>query len=232
MKRSSFTTSATHFLQEGRENLKETLGAAFRAAKEHQVEKIVIFTATGEGVRLAIDEFLSLPEYDSVKLIAVTFPKGKTFTDKEGKPLPVQIATEDEKLFRARRIPIIRAHLPFDPISSPHSDRGPLAQSLSLVGDALNMFGGSMSLCVQAVTLACDAGEVEIAEHVVSLTSDTAILVQATCTRLMLQELIVREVVCKPAILTISKRETSEDPVAELAPAKGRKRLTHQVDSA
>jgi hypothetical protein len=226
MKKLSFTTSTTHFLQEGRENLRKTLGAAFRAAKEHQVEKIVIFTAKGEGVRVAVEEFQSLPEYGDIKLIAVTFPRGKTFKGPDGKPFPpVDIDSADEELFRDRGIPIVRAHLPFDPISSPHSDRGPLAQSLSLVGDALSMFGGSMSLCVQAVTLACDAGAVGMGEHVVSLTSDTAILVQASCTRLMLQQLIIREIVCKPAILTVTKKETSEDSVDELAPVKGRRRL-------
>jgi hypothetical protein len=45
-----------------------------------------------------------------------------------------------------------------------------LAQDLSIVGNALNIFCGSISLCVQAVLMACDAGEVEIGEHVVVMT--------------------------------------------------------------
>lgn len=192
----------------------------------HNVNRIVIFTATGEGVCAALDEFLPRPEYKEIELIAVTFPLGKVFTDKAGKETRVEIASRDDKRFRDAGIPIVRANLPFDPIPSPHQDRGPLAQSLSLVGDALNMFGGSMSLCVQAVILACDAGHVELGEHVISLTSDTAILVQATSTRRMLQELIIREILCKPVIMSISKKETSEEVLPGLETAKPlRKRL-------
>ncbi|HEV2383383.1 MAG TPA: hypothetical protein VG206_26775 [Terriglobia bacterium] len=223
----SFTTSTVHFLQEGRDNLRATLGVAFRAAVVHNVKRIVIFTAMGEGVRAALDEFTLRPEYENIKLIAVTFPTGKVFTDSASQSIKVEIPGTDEAHFQEKGVPIVRAHLPFDTIPSPHNDRGPLAQSLSLVGDALNMFGGSMSLCVQAVTLACDAGKVDLGEHVISLTSDTAILVQATCTRRMLQELVIREVLCKPAILTISRKETSEEilPGLETPPRAPAKRL-------
>ena len=59
--------------------------------------------------------------------------------------------------------------------------------------------------------MACDAGEVEIGEHVIALTSDTAILAQASNTDRMLGELIVREILCKAAVLTISRNEHSEN---------------------
>jgi hypothetical protein len=64
-----------------------------------------------------------------------------------------------------------------------------------------------MSLCVQAIVLACDSGEVNIGEHVISMTSDTAILAQATSTRRMLGGLVIREILCKPVILTIGRKE-------------------------
>jgi hypothetical protein len=71
-------------------------------------------------------------------------------------------------------------------------------------------------LCVQAITMACDAGEVEIGEHVIALTSDTAILAQASNTDRMLGELIVREVLCKAAVLTVSRKEHSEKVPGQL----------------
>jgi len=108
----------------------------------------------------------------------------------------------------SHNVPIIRAHLPFDPIAPPFGDRGVLAQDLSLVESALNIFGGGMSLCVQAVVLACDAGAVGLGEHVIAMTSDTAILVQAAATTRMLRELVVREILCKPAILSIGRKES------------------------
>jgi hypothetical protein len=205
--RQHFVTSITYFLQEGRDNLSECLKIAFQAAKQQHVDKIVIFTARGEGVQLALANFCSLEEYQQIKLVAVTFPQAKAFSS-EGKPLEVRISDEAEKIMKERNIPLVRAHLPFDPIVPPFPDRGVLAQDLSLVESALNIFGGSMSLCVQAVVLACDAGAIGLGEHVIAMTSDTAILVQAAPTARMLRELVIREVLCKPAILSIGRKES------------------------
>lgn len=202
-----FVTPITYFLQEGRTNLPECLKIAFQAAKQQNVSKIVIFTARGEGVQLALEDFCPLEEYNNIRLVAVTFPQGKEFTS-EGKPLNVHIPDDTQRLLGEHNVPIIRAHLPFDPIAPPFGDRGVLAQDLSLVESALNVFGGSMSLCVQAVILACDAGAIALGEHVIAMTSDTAILVQATTTRRMLKELVIREILCKPAILTIGRNES------------------------
>ncbi|MGB8013581.1 MAG: hypothetical protein WCF68_18360 [Terriglobales bacterium] len=209
---SFFRAPITYFLKEGRENLPECLRIAFEAAKQQNVEKIVIFTAQGEGVKLAIEGFCSQSEYKDMRLVAVTFPNGKTFSDPSGKPVVVEVGQEDRALFERSGVPIVRAHLPFDPIGSCFKNQGVLAQDLSLVGNALNMFCGSMSLCVQAIVLACDAGAVELGEHVVAMTSDTAILAQATSTRRMLRELVIREVLCKPAILSIGREELAERP--------------------
>jgi uncharacterized protein len=205
--RPHFITSITYFLQEGRGNLQECLKIAFQAAKQQNVGKIVIFTARGEGVQLALDNFCSLDEYQNIKLVAVTFPQGKEFTS-EGKPLEVRIPNETERAMKERNIPLVRAHLPFDPIAPPFKDRGVLAQDLSLVESALNIFGGGMSLCVQAVVLACDAGAVDLGEHVIAMTADTAILVQAATTTRMLRELVVREILCKAAILSVGRNES------------------------
>jgi len=205
-----FVTSITYFLQEGRDNLRECLKIAFQAAKQHNVKKLVIFTARGEGIQLALSDFCSLDENQNVNLVAVTFPQGKEFTS-EGKHLDVRISSEAEQAMVKAGVPIVRAHLPFDPIRPPFADRGVLAQDLSLVESALNIFGGSMSLCVQAVVLACDAGAIGLGEHVIAMTSDTAILVQAATTRLMLRELVIREILCKPAILSIGRNERLEE---------------------
>jgi hypothetical protein len=205
-----FTTSITYFLQEGRENLLECLRSAFGAAKNHNIKKIVIFTAQGLGVSMALDEFCVKSEFSDIKIVAVTFPVGQPFTDAEGKPLLIDIGPELRERFREQSIPIVRARMPFDPIAPPHVHRGVLGQDLSLVESALNVFGGSMSLCIQATLIACDAGEVGWGEHIVALTSDTAILAQAAPTRHMLTSLAVREILCKPAIYTIGRNEKAQ----------------------
>ncbi|SRR5579884_700308 len=211
----SFTAAATYFLQEGRDNLTDSLKIAFEEAVRQKIRKIVIFTGRGEGVRRAINEFLKKEEYSHLKLVAVTFPQGKVFTDAENKPIDVSMAREDVALFRKHAVPIVRAHLPFDPIRSMFSHQGVLGQDLSLIGAALSIFGGSMSLCVQAICMACDAGVVAQGEHVIALTSDTAILARAASTNQMLTDLIVREILCKPALLTIGKKERQIAHAAE-----------------
>ena len=201
-----FITSITYFMQEGRENLPECLKIAFQVAKRQHIEKIVVFTARGDGILLALTNFCHLDEYKEIKLVAVTFPQSRLFTA-GGKPLEVRISDEAETAMKGHDIPIVRAHLPFDPIAPRFKDRGVLAQDLSLVESALNIFGGGMSLCVQAVILACDAGAIGLGEHVISMTADTAILVQAAPTARMLRELTIREILCKPAILSIGRDE-------------------------
>jgi hypothetical protein len=212
-----FTALTAYFLQEGRDNLRNCLQVAFASAKQQNVSKIVIFTARGEGVRVALESFRSQPEYSHIKLVAVSFANGKIFTDKKGDTIEAKFSAEDLELFKQNNIAVVRAHLPFDPITPFHGNNGMLGQDLSLVGEALSVFGGSMALCIQAITMGCDAGAVEIGEHVIAVTSDTAILAQASNTDRMLGELIVREILCKPAVLTISRKEHSEKMPGQLS---------------
>lgn len=196
----------TYFANEGRSNLPECLRLTFEAARLHGLNKVVIFTAIGEGVTLAIDTFLNQEQYAHLGLVAVTFPQGT----------PVSGETQGElhlfpgnvrNILSSKNIPLVRANLPFSSISAQYAHHGSLAQELSIVGNVLNVFGGGMSLCLQAVLIACDAGEVKVGEHVVVMTADTSLIVRAAPTRGFLTDLIVRQIVCKPAFLTISKDE-------------------------
>jgi hypothetical protein len=217
-----FTLATTYFLQEGQENMRECLKIAFQVAKQQNISKVVIFTARGDGIRIALQEFCCLDEYKKIRPVAVTFPFGKKFTKADGTVLRVAIEEADETLFRESGVPIIRAHMPFDPIGPlSYKQGGNLGQDLSLIGEALNMFGGSMSLCVQAILMACDAGAVGLGEHVIASTSDTAILAQGTCTRQMLEELVIREILCKPAVLTVGRKEVAEKFPAQLELGSG-----------
>jgi uncharacterized protein len=218
----SFTASTTYFLQEGRENLEDCLKIAFQAAIAHDVRKIVIFTAYGEGVKAALDNFCSRDEYAQIQVVAVTFPAGKTFTNENNQPVAATIPDELMRRFEDCDVPLVRANLPFDAVEPSAAWRTVVGRGFNLLGETLNMFCGSMSLCVQAVSLACDAGYLELGEHVVSMTSDTAILVTATVTRKMLSEMVIREVLCKPVILTIGRKEQKTLPSV---PVPGKPRL-------
>jgi hypothetical protein len=202
---SCFHYQTTYFWQEGKDNLRDCLRIAFEAAKQHGIEKIVIFTGEGEGVKIAYDEFSTQSEYNDIQIVAVTFPHG----------YKREISPEDRDWMMIRKIPVVQAHLPFDPIKAQFQGHGILGQDFSLLGNALNIFGGSISLCVQAVLMACDAGTVSKGEHVIALTSDTSILVRSAPTSQLLTDFIVREIFCKSAVLDISKREQLEEPAKQ-----------------
>jgi uncharacterized protein len=205
----SFTAPTTYFLEEGRTNLPECLKVAFQACVQQEIAKIVIFTAYGEGVKLALEDYRNQSVYEHVKIVAVTFPAGKHFTDTHNNPLTVEISPDVRELMKEHNVPLVRAHLPFDSVEPGAALQTQVGRGFNLLGETLNMFCGSMSLCVQAVSLACDAGHVESGEHVVSLTSDTAILATAAVTRKMLSQLVIREILCKPAVMTIGRKEVS-----------------------
>lgn len=196
----SFDYSTTYFWQEGKPNLHDCLRIAFDAAKKHAVRTIVIFTGVGDGIRVACEHYLSQEEYAGIRIVAVTFPHGHKF----------DISDADSQWITSQGISLVRAHLPFDPIRTQYQGHGILGQDFSLLGNVLTIFGGSMSLCVQAVLMACDAGIVRQGEHVISLTSDTSILVRSAPTSHLLTDFMVREIFCKPVVMNISKKETLE----------------------
>ena len=204
----SISAAIEYFFQEGKENVEECLRISFETALRRGVQTIVIFTAVGEGPRIALEKYRSQDDYAHIKIIAVTFPYGQKFIGYEDKPEATQICAEYRRLFAENDVPIVRAHLPFNPIHAHIKGHSVPGQDLTLIGNVLNIFCGSMTLCVQATLMACDAGEVELGEHVIALTSDTSILVRSAPTERFLADFIVREILCKPISLTIVKSET------------------------
>jgi hypothetical protein len=63
--------------------------------------------------------------------------------------------------------------------------------------------------------MASDADYVSLGEHVIAMTSDTSILVRAAGTSRFLTDLIVREILCKPVLLTIGKSEKAESALED-----------------
>ena len=208
-----FQYPTEYFLQEGKENLTRCLEATFEAAVAHSIGKVIIFTSAGTGVKMAIQDFCSRERYSQIKVIAVTFPSQTEFT--KGDPAEQSISDDMCDYLASHHVPIVRAHLPFDPIRSHHQADGLLGQDFSLIGNALRIFCGSMSLCVQAVLMASDAGHINFGEHVIAMTADTSILARAATTSRFLTDLIVREIICKPVLLTVGKSEKAEPVLAE-----------------
>jgi hypothetical protein len=203
----SFTSAITYFPSEGRSHLDECLRLAFASARKHDLKKLVIFTARGEGLKLALNLQGEDESIGDISLVGVTFPCGKSFTDADRNPLAVEIDAVDRKYFREKGVALVTANMPLDPIRAKFKEHGVLGQDSGLIANALGIFGGGLTLCVQAILMACDAGEIEIGEHVVAMSADTAIVARAAPTAQLLTELIVREIICKPVFLTIGKGE-------------------------
>ena len=199
----SFNSEIEYFFHEGKENLRDCLRIAFDTAVSRDVKTIVMFTGVGEGPEIAVREYLSQAAFKDVRVIAVTFPYGQRFKGSER----IEISPDTRSFLQDNGIPVVRAHLPFDPIAAHYQNHGILGQDLTLIGNALSIFGGSMSLCVQAALVACDAGYLELGEHAISLTADTAIVVRTSPTSQLLTDFIIREILCKPMSLTVVKHE-------------------------
>jgi hypothetical protein len=195
-----------YFGSEGRENLSlvikaiklfinTTLNQGFAAPT-----KIVFLTREGEGPMLAHSLLQSL----GVKIIAVTFPRHYFAKQPDNSIFMPEISEKIRRFFQAFDIPIITNRLPFDDIEGANAHN----REMSLIRDALALFGGSIPLAIQAVLQATDAGYVNIGEQVIAAAGDCALVVTASTTRLFLRKdhfgLAVNEIICKPRSLTIT----------------------------
>jgi len=196
----------TYLEGEGRRMLGACLAVAFEYAEREAVEKIVMFTATGEGPLLAAKEFL--PRYPSVLVVAVTPPVGRAYAspDQPGQLVGAGIIGERRQFLTDLGIPIVAAHLPFKEVYTGHDSER--RSEWSRVAEALSIFGGGLPLAVQAVLMATDAGELEPRERVIAMTADTAITVRASRTETFLspfEGLLIEHIICRPMRFDISK---------------------------
>jgi hypothetical protein len=213
-----------YFGSEGRENLSSVIKAIklFMNATLSQgfaiPQKIVFLTREGEGPMLAHSQFQS----QGVKIIAVTFPRHYAAKRADNSIFMPEIPDKIQRFFRAFEIPIITNRLPFDNIEGADGHN----REMSLIRDALGLFGGSIPLAIQAVLQATDAGYVNIGEQVIAATGDAALLVTASTTRLFLRKdnrgFAVNEIICKPRSLTMTRKTPApelpnpERPVSQI----------------
>lgn len=204
---------------EGPGFLDECMAAAFAFCKFSETKVMVIFTSTGEGPERAVDRYRSQEQFADIRLVAITPPANRTYRDATGAPVRAGIPRERaEKLSRAQ-VSIASARLPFrsilaqpDPINTPSGQVFVPPPSnfdaMSVVDRVLGMFGGGLSLCVQSVLMACDAGFVSVGERVVAISADTAVALHACQSESFLSPqigLLVDHVICRPRIFHISK---------------------------
>ncbi len=202
--------SIVYFSAEGAENRKQTITLAAERARELGLGSLVIFTSQGEGAYEALEVLGSA----GPKVVAVTYPSEKVFYQRkkdsdELEELRVGVPEDREKELEARGAVIVRAALPFAEIFVAPGTTDP---KLAAIRGTLDLFGGGMTLCVQAVLMACDKGAVRGEEEIVACAADTAVVVKACHEEDLFTPwgLEIREVIAKPRLLTITKHVTDD----------------------
>lgn len=200
----------THYVAgEGREYMHTCVKLALDACAELELEKLVVFTGTGEGAQFAAKEVLSKPDYSKVQVVAVTPPFGRPYFSVIGdtnSPLVyagVNPAMRDE--LERLGMTVVAAHLPFKEMYNGR-DR---TSEWTRVAEAYGVLGGGFALCIQAILVACDAGAVFGGERIVVASADTAFIAIASRTETFLsplEGLIVEHIICRPARYPISKK--------------------------
>lgn len=200
---------------EGRNSLNACMDVTFKHCAKYGVNAVVIYTATGDGAVLAIDSYLSKPEFSQIKLVAVTPPAKRMYVNADPNAAEAKVRTgifgeRAVKLYQSG-VPVISARLPFRSIAAVRKaapDEQPVTDAMQVVDQAFGMLGGGFSICVQAALLACDAGAIAPGERVVAMSADTSVQLIATHSELFLSAthgLLVEHIICRPSMYTISK---------------------------
>ena len=134
----------------------------------------------------------------------------------------LEVPPKRAELLQKFNVHVIRAANPFDEPAIPH------VPSRNLLRRAFECFSGGMALCLSSAVIACDAGLIVPGAHVVAMSADTAVIVKAVPSSHALSSLTVRELICKPIILDVSKKEVVAAEVnaeALLSRQKSRRKL-------
>lgn len=205
MSRGGAEKSVFYFDDEGRSHMKQAARLAAKRGKELAVENYVVFTRDGSG---AIELLKHLK--GTGRVIATTFPYRQTVHTLESGGL--QERTSDTLSAQAiaelaeAGVRLVRGTAPF---TESFFIPGVSDPKLEGIRYALQLLSSGLHLCVQAVTMAVDAGEIEPGVEVISMSADTAIVAKASSTRYLFHPQVgmeIREIICKPRSLTLRQR--------------------------
>jgi hypothetical protein len=194
--------SILYFEEEGRKNLPQVLRVVKRAFNKRPDLRgccVVVFTAIGEGPALAYN---LLQQYDP-RIVAVTMPPDFSVQRGEEKLFP-RIPEKLRAFFSGVGVSVVTGRLPFDSIDGCDAHN----EQMTLIRNAISLFGGGFAFCVQAVLQACDHGVVEQGERVIAVAGDSAAVITASTTKNFLSResgLAINEVLCKARNLTIAR---------------------------
>jgi len=186
--------SVQYYDSEGQINLTQTIEAVKERLALGDVTTVIVFTGNGVGALQAAEQL------GSAHVMAVTFSRIRRSTSLGG--------IQDERVRQTlaeKGIRIIEGNLPFDEIIIPDA-RDP---KITAIEYTLDLFGGGMSLCVQAVIMATEQGWLEPGKDIIAMSGDTAIVATPARKSTLFspfEGMEIREVICKPRHLTIVRK--------------------------
>ncbi len=193
----SHISQIVYFEGEGRDNQERTIDAVVDRWRDDRSLPIICFTWGGESA-LRVREVIN----DTCRLIAVTpSPNQPVHSEEEGRIYPPTARPETQEKLREAGIPTVTGIQAFDDMIIPGAD----SVKHETIRETLRMISGALSLCVNAVLMACSAGQVVPGEEVISFASDTAIVAVAAIHPFVFhpgEGFELREILCKPRVLT------------------------------
>src|SRR5437773_2750361 len=71
----------TYFSGEGRESLEACVDCTMAFCGQHGIRDVVMLTGSGEGALYALKNYLVLPRFSGIRLIAITPPAGRVYRE-------------------------------------------------------------------------------------------------------------------------------------------------------
>lgn len=195
-----------YYDDEGREHIRQTAADAVRRALKLGIKYLVVFTSDGSGVKEAIKRLSNIEPAERPAIVSVTYSYGQIIKEKsngEDKWVPATLRPEIKQELESAGVQVIQGGLPFESIHIPNFPD----HRLKIIKETLELISGGLVLCVEAVLAACDAGAIPFGEDVIAFSADTAAVIRASTKRFLFAPwgLVVREIICKPRELNITK---------------------------
>lgn len=175
----------------GKENTKETIDLALKAAKENGIKHIVVASNTG----YTLDFF---EDISNLNVVCVTHAYGYAEAGKSDMP------KDNRAKLEARGIKVLTTTHVLSGAERGLSSKFGGVSPVEVMAHTLRMFGQGTKVCVEVATMAVDAGLVPYMEPVIAIGgsahgADTAIILKPSHASKILDTKI-NEIICKPKL--------------------------------
>lgn len=179
-----------YFEKPGKGNTDDVIKAVKERLEEGDIKHVVVASGTGETA-IKLDDNIG-----RVKIIDVTYNAGMKAEKKE-------MLDKNKEELDKRDILLVSSTHTLSGVERSIAERWKGVQPALLIADTYRTFGEGMKVCVEASMMATDNGAVPIGEKIIvvagtSTGADTAVVLNATLSNKMFQELGINEILCMP----------------------------------